>query len=79
MFESKIRVLSSASKSGTIWGIVKVPSITIFPVPVILLPLRSKLPPNWGVRSEATSADADISLPPWIAPSPMYIFLVSVV
>ena len=40
---------------------VKVPLILIFPFPLIVLPLRSKLPPNSGVMSSTT---ADIPLPP---------------
>ena len=51
----------------------------MLPVPVILLLLRSKSPPNCGDVSSTISFCPLTMLPPVVVPSPTYTFLVSVV
>ena len=50
----KISVLSSAKILPSNWGAVTVPSIVMFPIPVIFLLFKSRFPPSCGVVSAST-------------------------
>ena len=60
---------------------VIVPLMLILPVPVILLPFKSSVPPSCGVVSASSESivPAMLVIPPAVAPSPTYSCFVSVV